>query len=93
MLSISRLSGMVVIYKKTYIFLYKFSVCRKRSSLKLDLFCIYGIIKAIVKWREGCNQMKIFSIEEFLAQEYLLRKINSAIDFTNIYEIVEDLYC
>ena len=37
--------------------------------------------------------MEIFSIEKFVPKEYLLRKIESAIDFTHIYEIVEDLYC
>lgn len=47
----------------------------------------------IVKQREKREQVEIFSIEEFVPSDHLLRKIDSAIDFTYIYEIVEDLYC
>lgn len=47
----------------------------------------------IVKQRENREQVEIFSIEEFVPADHLLRKIESAIDFTYIYEIVEDLYC
>ena len=47
----------------------------------------------IVKQRENREQVEIFSIEEFVPADHLLRKIDSAIDFTYIYEIVEDLYC
>ena len=44
----------------------------------------------IVKQRENREQVEIFSIEEFVPADHLLRKIDSAIDFT---EIVADLYC
>ena len=47
----------------------------------------------IVKERKNRNQIEIFSIEEFVPADHLLRKIDSAIDFTHIYDIVEDLYC
>lgn len=47
----------------------------------------------IVKQREKREQVEIFSIGEFVPADHLLRKIDSAIDFTYIYEIVEDLYC
>lgn len=47
----------------------------------------------IVKDRENRNQMEIFSIEEFVPADHLLRKIDSAVDFKHIYDIVEDLYC
>ncbi|UKI20748.1 MAG: hypothetical protein L6V89_06410 [Oscillospiraceae bacterium] len=47
----------------------------------------------IVKQRENRSQMEIFSIEEFVPEEHLLRKIDNAIDFTHIYDIVEELYC
>ena len=47
----------------------------------------------IVKEREKRSQIEIFSIEEFVPADHLLRKIDSAIDFTQIYDIVEDLYC
>ncbi len=32
-------------------------------------------------------------IEDLLPKGYLLRKIDAAVDFTKIYEIVEELYC
>ena len=47
----------------------------------------------IVKQRENRDQLKVFRIEEFVPEEHLLRKIDSAVDFRHIYEIVEDLYC
>ena len=50
-------------------------------------------MKVIVKEREKRSQIEIFSIEEFVPSDHLLRKIDSAIDFTHIYDIVEDLYC
>lgn len=43
--------------------------------------------------REQREQAEIFCIEEFVPKEHLLRKIDKAIDFTHIYDIVEDLYC
>ena len=45
------------------------------------------------KDREERNQMEIISIEELVPKDHLLRKIDSAVDFTKIYDIVEDLYC
>ncbi len=32
-------------------------------------------------------------MDEKVPQDYLLRKIDNAIDFTHIYDLVEDLYC
>lgn len=45
----------------------------------------------IVKEREKRDQVEIFSVEEFVPKDHLLRKIDSAVDFTRIYDIVEDL--
>lgn len=36
--------------------------------------------------------VKIFSIEEFVLSDHLLKKIDSSVDFTHIYDIGEDLY-
>ena len=47
----------------------------------------------IVKGRENRDQIEVFSIEEFVPTDHLLRKIDSAVDFSHIYDIVEDLYC
>ena len=56
------------------------------------MFLLRGIIEAvmkvIVKGRENREQIEIFSIEDFVPSDHLLRKIDSAIDFTHIYEIV-----
>lgn len=32
-------------------------------------------------------------MDELIPEDHLLRKIDSVIDFTKIYEIVSDLYC
>ena len=47
----------------------------------------------IVKERENRDQLEVFSIEEFVPADYLFRKIDSAIDFSHIYDIVKDLHC
>ena len=43
--------------------------------------------------QENRSQMEFFCVEEFVPQEHLLRKIDGAVDFSYIYELVEDLYC
>ena len=69
----------------------------KKSSKSWAFLLFYGIIKAvmkvIVKDRKNRSQIEFFSIEDFVPQDHLLRKIDSAIDFSHIYDIVEDLYC
>lgn len=61
----------------------------KKSSKSWAFFDKCGIMnkvmKVIVKEREKRNQVEIFSIEEFVPSDHLLRKIDSAIDFTHIY--------
>ena len=49
---------------------------------------IYVVIKMIEKHRKNREQVEIFSIEEFVPANHLLRKIDSAVDFTHIYDIV-----
>ena len=39
------------------------------------------------------NQMEMFCIDSFVPEDHLLRKIDEAVDFGKIYEIVGDLYC
>lgn len=39
------------------------------------------------------NQMEMISIEEFVPEDHLLRKISKAVDFDKIYDFVSDLYC
>lgn len=45
------------------------------------------------KGNDGRNQGEIIYIDDLVLKDHLLRKIDAAVDFTKIYEIVEDLYC
>jgi len=47
----------------------------------------------ISKNKQERSQLEFFNIDDFVPKDHLLRKIDSAIDFTYIYEIVSDLYC
>ena len=51
------------------------------------------VIKMLSKGNDGRNQGEIIYIDDLVPKEHLLRKIDVAVDFTKIYEIVEDLYC
>lgn len=39
------------------------------------------------------GQMSIIDAESMVPKDHLLRKIDAAIDFSAIYEMVEELYC
>ena len=39
------------------------------------------------------EQMEMVCIEEMVPKDHILRKIDSAIDFTHIYDLVGDMYC
>ena len=45
--------------------------------------------------RERCNRaaVEMINTDMFVPQDHLLRKIDNAVDFSRIYEFVEDLYC
>ena len=47
----------------------------------------------LVKNAENRGQLEFVSLENMVPQNHLLRKIDTAIDFKNIYEFVEDRYC
>ncbi len=47
----------------------------------------------IVKNKEDRIQVELLCLEDFVPKEHLLRKIQNSIDFTRIYDFVEDLYC
>lgn len=42
---------------------------------------------------EERGQYEMICIEELVPQDHLLRKIECAIDFTKIYDLVGELYC
>ena len=43
--------------------------------------------------REERGQYEMICIEELVPSDHILRKIDAAIDFTHIYDLVGDLYC
>ena len=45
------------------------------------------------KGYENRYQIAMISIEELVPQDHLLRQISEAVDFSKIYEFVEELYC
>lgn len=45
------------------------------------------------KKAKDLNQLEIISIEGMVPKDHLLRKIEAAVDFTRIYDFVEELYC
>ena len=47
----------------------------------------------IQREKKETEQVEYFVVEEFVPKDHLLRKIERAVDFTKIYEIVEGLYC
>lgn len=47
----------------------------------------------IQKEKAERNQLEFVSIEELVPKDHILRKIDKAVDFTKIYDFVEDLYC
>ena len=42
---------------------------------------------------EGRTQISLVSLDELVPKDHLVRKIDRALDFSFIYELVEDLYC
>ena len=45
------------------------------------------------KEEKSRNEREEFCVEDFVPQDHLLRKIEEAVDFSYIYELVKDLYC
>lgn len=45
------------------------------------------------KGKEERTQLEFVSIEALVQKDHLLRKMDEAVDFTKIYEFVDDLYC
>ncbi|MCX4323792.1 MAG: IS1182 family transposase [Lachnospiraceae bacterium] len=47
----------------------------------------------LIKEKSERNTLEMISLEGLVPQDHLLRKIDCAVDFTHIYDFVEDLYC
>ena len=44
------------------------------------------------KGQNGREQVEMVWLEDLVPKEHLLRKIDAAVDFSKIYEMVEELY-
>ena len=42
---------------------------------------------------EKAKQLQVFSIDQLVPEDHILRKIDEAVDFNFIYDLVEDKYC
>ena len=47
----------------------------------------------ISKTPQKNDQIQMVSIDQLVPQDHLLRKIDNCIDFSFIYDLVEDKYC
>lgn len=47
----------------------------------------------LTKGKENRYQYEMICVEDMVPEDHLLRKIDSAVDFTKLYEFVEELYC
>ena len=47
----------------------------------------------LMKEKSERNTLEMVNVETLVPQDHLLRKIDSAVDFTHIYDFVEKLYC
>ncbi|MFL8939364.1 transposase, partial [Rossellomorea oryzaecorticis] len=43
--------------------------------------------------KEGRNQIEMVALDELVPEDHLVRKVEQAIDFEFIYDLVEDKYC
>ncbi len=50
-------------------------------------------MKMLRKETEERNQVEFVILEDLVQPDHILRKIDVAVDFTHIYDFVEDLYC
>ena len=50
-------------------------------------------MKMLTKAQEQRQAIEMLCTDMLVPQDHLLRKIDAAVDFKHIYEIVEDLYC
>ena len=71
------------------IFRQKPTFCQKYDTIEVSK---KGGISMLSKNQGGPPQVQIVSLEELVPQDHLLRKVDAAIDFSFIYDLVEDKY-
>lgn len=65
---------------------------KKRSQKAAFSDIIEPVMKMLKKETEQRQAIEMLCTDMLVPQEHLLRKIDAAVDFTHIYELVEDLY-
>lgn len=81
------------IKKKRYFYFRKIQIAKKGQHW-LDFFdiMISEVKSMLVRKESERNTLEMVSVEGLVPKDHLLRKIDSAVDFTHIYDSVEDLY-
>ena len=51
------------------------------------------MMKMLKREQEQRQAIEMLCVDMLVPKEHLLRKIDAAVDFTHIYDLVEDLYC
>ena len=69
------------------------SACQKRSQKAAFFAIIEAVMKMLKKETEQRQAIEMLCTDMLVPQDHLLRKIDAAVDFRHIYELVEDLYC
>lgn len=61
--------------------------------MNFPISSLYKVIIMLSKDKKETEQVIFFSMENFVPKDHLLRKIESAVDFSALYDIVGELYC
>ena len=51
------------------------------------------MMKMLKREQEQRQAIEMLCVDMLAPKDHLLRKIDAAVDFTHVYELVEDLYC
>lgn len=54
---------------------------------------MWGINMLSKHTKEGRNQLEMVALDELVPEDHLVRKVEQAIDFEFIYDLVEEKYC
>ena len=73
------------------------SVCRKSPAgaglFLIDMVEWTRVMKMLERGKMDRDLVEFVVIDQLVPKEHLLRKIDAAVDFTQLYEMVEPLYC
>ena len=76
---------------------FRTSVCRKSPAgaglFLIDMVEWTRVMKMLERGKMDRDLVEFVVIDQLVPKEHLLRKIDAAVDFTQLYEMVEPLYC